>query len=114
MNAAHVLVPVALLAFSSPALAAPAVRLAYEAPRGCPSEPEFVAAVTARGADFDVGETTRQPHVMVVSINKGGDGFVGAFQLRDDRDATNKREVRGASCAEVADALAVVTAIALH
>jgi hypothetical protein len=51
---------------------------------------------------------------MVVSINKGGNGFVGAFRVRDDRDATNKREVRGASCAEVADALAVVTAIALH
>jgi len=114
MTAAHVLVPVALLAVSSPALSAPAVRLAYEAPRGCPSEPEFVAAVTARGADFDGGKATGQPHVMVVSINRGGDGFVGAFQLRDDEGATNKREVRNASCAEVADALAVVTAIALH
>jgi hypothetical protein len=51
---------------------------------------------------------------MVVSIERKGYGFVGAFQLRDQRDATNKREVRGKSCAEVADALAVVTAIALN
>ncbi len=104
----------AVVAVWSPALAARPARLAYEAPYGCPSEPEFVAAVTARGADFDAREATQGPQTLVVSIHRQGDGFAGAFQVRSAADATNKREVRGATCVEVADALAVVTAIALH
>ena len=114
MKATHLLVPVALLAASVPAQAAPAVTLAYDAPAGCPSESEFVAAVTARGADFDAVRAAPVAQVMVVSISRAQDGFAGAFQVRDAREATNKREVRGASCREVADALAVVTAIALQ
>lgn len=73
-----------------------------------------MAAVTARGADFDTPRAARVPQVMVVSIARAQDGFAGAFRVRDEREATNKREVRGASCREVADALAVVTAIALQ
>ena len=114
MKATHLLVPVALLAVSVPAQAAPAVTLAYDAPAGCPSESEFVAAVTARGADFDAARATPVAQVMVVSISRAQDGFAGAFQVRGDGEATNKRRVRGASCREVADALAVVTAIALQ
>jgi hypothetical protein len=51
---------------------------------------------------------------MVVAIRKDGPGFSGAFQVRDDQDASHRREVHGPSCAGVADALAVVTAIALR
>jgi len=114
MDASRLLGAVALVAISSAARAAPATRLAYEAPPGCPSEREFVAAVTARGADFDAPEATGERHLMVVSIHRQPDGFAGAFNVRNERGATNKREVRGTSCGEVADALAVVTAIALH
>ena len=114
MKATHLLVPVALLLGSVPARAAPAVTLTYDAPAGCPSESDFVAAVTARGANFDAARATPVAQVMVVSISRAQDGFAGAFQVRDAREATNKREVRGASCREVADALAVVTAIALQ
>jgi hypothetical protein len=114
MNAAHLLAPVILLAASVPARATPAVKLAYGAPAGCPSEDDFVEAVTARGADFDAPGRTRLAEVMVVSITRAQEGFAGAFQVRDGGEATNKREVRGASCREVADALAVVTAIALQ
>ena len=90
------------------------MKLAYDAPAGCPSEDDFVAAVTARGAQFDAARGTPVPEVMVVSITRTDNGFAGAFQVRDGGEATNKREVRGASCREVADALAVVTAIALQ
>jgi hypothetical protein len=114
MNAANFLAPVIVLAASVPAQATPAVKLAYDAPSGCPSEDDFVAAVTARGADFDAHGRTVVAEVMVVSITRAQDGFAGAFQVRDGGEATNKREVRGASCREVADALAVVTAIALQ
>jgi hypothetical protein len=102
----------AFLVLSSPALAAGT--LAYEAPSGCPTRPEFAAAVASRGANFDGAETPPTGRTMVVSIRKQGDDFVGTFQVRDDHAATSKREVRGKSCNEVADALAVVTAIELH
>jgi hypothetical protein len=102
------------IALSSSALAQAAVGLAYEAPEGCPAERDFVAAVAARGAAFDGGATNGPHRVMVVAIRKQGDGFAGVFQLRDGETATDKREVQAPSCAEVVDAMAVVTAIALR
>ena len=105
---------IAVPALSSPALAENPVRLAYEAPQACPGQPDFVAAVAARGGNFDGVESTGRHRVMVVAIRKEGHGFAGAFQVRDDESASNKREVHGQSCGEVIDALAVVTAIALR
>jgi hypothetical protein len=108
------LIPVLALALSSPARAGATVRLAYEAPEGCPAQPDFVAAVAARGGEFDGTPSAASHSMMVVAIRKDGTGFAGAFQLRDDQTASDKREVYGQSCAEVVDALAVVTAIALR
>ena len=71
-----------------------------------------MTAVATRGANFDGAGAVKR--TMMVSIHQQDDGFAGAFQVRDDRAATDKREVHGASCGEVVDALAVVTAIALH
>ena len=108
------LFPIAVLALSSPALAENPIRLAFEAPEGCPAQPDFVAAVAARGGDFDGTRAAGSHRVMVVAIRRDGHGFAGAFQVRDDETATSKREVHGPSCGEVVDALAVVTAIALR
>lgn len=103
-----------LVALSSSRLAQAAVGLAYDAPDGCPSQREFVDAVATRGADFESAGTKDTHRVMVVAIRKQGDGFSGVFQVRDGETATNKREVQGAGCPEVVDALALVTAIALR
>ena len=83
MTAARLLTPVLLLAASVRAQATPPVKLAYDAPAGCPSEDDFVTAVTARGADFDAPRGTPVAEVMVVSIAKTDNGFAGAFQVRD-------------------------------
>lgn len=99
---------------ASPASAKSDVGLAYEAPDGCPTQPEFVAAVATRGAAFVGAATDRAHRIMVVAIRAEDGGFAGALQVRDDQTATNKREVHGPTCGEVADALAVVTAIALR
>ncbi|HLK90150.1 MAG TPA: hypothetical protein VKZ18_09665 [Polyangia bacterium] len=107
-------VPVFLVALASSGLAQAAVGLAYEAPDGCPTQREFVDAVAARDAHFDGAGPSGAPRVMVVAIRPRGDGFAGVFQVRDGDTATNKREVQGGTCAEVVDALAVVTAIALR
>jgi hypothetical protein len=108
------LVSLILLALPSPALARSGVGLAYQAPDGCPAQPEFVAEVVARGADFDRVAGAESKRVMVVAIRKDEGGFAGVFQVRDDQTATSKREVHGPRCAEVVEALAVVTAIALR
>src|SRR5436190_4300454 len=97
MNAGWICASVAL-AVSSAALGASPVRLVYEAPTVCPPEREFRAAVTDRGGNFDDAEATRGRQVMVVSIRRRGDGFAGDFQVRNERDSTDKREVRGATC----------------
>jgi len=113
-------VPFVVMALASPAsgasaaLAGAPVRLVYEAPAECPAQPEFVTAVAARGGDFDHGGSAGPHRVLVVAITKDDRGFAGAFQVRDDGTASDRREVHGQRCAEVADALAVVAAIALR
>jgi hypothetical protein len=112
VNTVHI--AVIILALSTPAFTKTGARLAYEAPEGCPSQPEFVAAVAARGAEFDGAETKDASRVMVVSIGKREGVFAGTFQVREKQSTTDKREVSGPSCTDVTDALAVVTAIALR
>jgi hypothetical protein len=114
MNGANIVAAAVVLAVSVPARATPTVKLGYDAPPECPSESEFVEAVRARGADLDAPRAARVPQVMVVSIVRAQGGFAGGFQVRYDGEATNKRQVHGADCRDVADALAVVTAIALQ
>ena len=108
------LASLSFLILSSPALGTATVDLAYDAPTGCPTRPEFVAAVASRGADFNDAETPAASRTLVVAIHKQADDFVGAFQVRDYQVATNKREVHGKSCGEVVNALAVVAAIELR
>jgi hypothetical protein len=67
-----------------------------------------------REGDLAATQATREPQVMVISIRKQGATFAGELQVRGERQTSDKREVRGTTCSEVADALAVVTAIALR
>jgi hypothetical protein len=106
------LLAVLTLVWSSPARAA-ATELLYQAPAGCPGKPQFVEAVAAHGGDLGEGQAAGE-RVFVVSIARQGDAFSGGFQVRDSGGTTGKRQVGGRSCSEVADALAMVTAIALQ
>jgi hypothetical protein len=108
--------PVALAALvcARSSKAGPPARLAYAVPSGCPSEAEFVAAVSARGGLFDRTGPEPVSRAMDVSIRRGESGFTGSFQLRDGGNASGLREVHAASCTEVMEGLAVVTAIALR
>jgi hypothetical protein len=106
------LLPAALLvaALSPPSASA---RLAYDAPPDCPTEPEFRAAVSARGTEVALGSSKDVARVLAVTIRRQADSFGGTFQIRDRRGATDKRLVNGRRCADVVDALALVTSIAL-
>ncbi len=102
----------AVFALPSSALAQAAARLHYTAPAGCPAQAEFEAAVAARGGQFD-SEPARDS-AFDVSINAAVEGFRASLTVRSATGTSNPREVRAASCDAVADALAVVTAIALN
>jgi hypothetical protein len=87
--------------------------LSFEAPSGCPSEAQFLAAVAARGGDFERLRSGGTNRSIEISIGGSGSGFHGSLRMRDGDDATDPREVHADSCGAVVDGLAVVTAIAL-
>ena len=89
------------------------VRLYYAAPEPCPTEADFLAAVTARGGRFDAAEAASGTRQMKVSILRGARGFEGSLTLEGEEGASGDREVHAAECAEVTDGLAVVATIAL-
>jgi hypothetical protein len=80
--------------------------LAYRAPTGCPTEADFLTQVAARGGRF----RAEDERTFDVSVELRGGNFSGSLRVGE----SEPREVSGASCAEVADALAVVTALALQ
>ncbi len=90
------------------------VQLEYTAPAGCPSQAEFVALVAHRGGDFAQPAAKLGARRMVISVRREASGHLGQLELRGDDAASDARELRGQSCAEVAEALAVVAAIALR
>jgi hypothetical protein len=101
-------------ALASPAAAEPGAGLSYRAPGECPAEPAFVAAVTARGGRFERAAGGGAGRAFDVSITRSEDVFRGTLQVRASDGLSGAREVHAASCAEVVDGLAVVTAIALR
>jgi hypothetical protein len=85
--------------------------LRYSAPAGCPGELDFVRAVAVRGGHFQAGDHDRS---FEVTISEDGDGYAGRFRIARLQHSSTTREVRGSSCLEVMDGLAVVTALALQ
>jgi hypothetical protein len=104
----------AWLFWAAPAHAATGGHLAYRAPDGCPSQADFEASVAERGAHFDGAGAPDSGRELRVAIAQSTGGFSGSFQVIDAADASTTREVHGATCQEVAAALAVVSAIALR
>lgn len=100
----------ALVASVFPAAAAaqgPA-RVAYDAPEGCPSVEGFTAALRARGV-----EITGASPALAVAIRRGEGGVTGSLRI-GEAGAAGPREVSGANCGEVVDALAAVASLALR
>lgn len=103
-----------VLLLSGSAARAANTQLSYQAPDGCPAEQGFLAAVEARGAALNARSNAREPRLLHVRIERDAGGFSGTFQLGDGKTASGPRRVRAPTCAEVSEALAVVTAIALQ
>jgi hypothetical protein len=90
------------------------VQLEYTAPVGCPTQTEFVALVANRGADFAHPDPKTKTRSVIVTLRREGNEHVGTLELRQSDRSSDARQLHAASCAEVADALSVVAAIALR
>jgi hypothetical protein len=87
----------------------------YRASPGCPSQQDFVAAVESRGSSFERPTAEQSAAaVFTIDIERAESDFVGSLQVKRATASSAAREVRGATCAEVVDALSLVTAIELR
>lgn len=102
------LVGLATAAVTAAAQAAP--HLDYRAAAGCPADTEFLAAVRARGGDVDLAGGSTDG--IEVAIERTSEGYRGTVRVKDTGQRSEAREVRSAACSEVADGLAIVTALA--
>jgi hypothetical protein len=100
--------------WGSPAHAADRVVLAYSAAAGCPSETDFKAAVEGRGGYFEGPRAPGSAWALRVSIVQDSGGFRGTLQSTNEDATSAVREVHSATCQDVVDALAVVSATALN
>lgn len=103
-----------LLLVAPPAHAANKGHLVFSSPEGCAGEAEFKAAVAARGGQFDDASATGNERSLRVTIARDEAAFRGSFQTEGLEGASAVREVHGATCQEVVEALAVVCAIELR
>jgi hypothetical protein len=88
------------------------VRIEYQTEGSCPSKASFVAEVKARLAQRSTphGPDAR---LFTVTIRPSGAGSEGQLQIRQHSGAVDSQSIKGASCAEVGSALALVTALAI-
>jgi hypothetical protein len=88
------------------------VRITYQAEGACPSERSFREDVESRTllARQPTGHETRQ---FIVMVKDQGHQSLGRLVIGDQHGSVVTREVTGESCAEVASALALITALAI-
>lgn len=107
----RLLAPLAGLAAAAVTTAAHAEpHLDYRAVTGCPADTEFVAAVRARGGSVEL--TGASNDEIDVAIERASDGYRGTVRVTSTGLSSEAREVRSTECGEVADGLAIVTALA--
>jgi hypothetical protein len=89
----------------------PPVRLAYVAPPGCPDGMAVGAAIAARAPRVRWADGA--PRTIALTIVPSDAGFTGDVTLTGDGPPPAGRRLTGATCGEVAAALALVAAITL-
>jgi hypothetical protein len=89
------------------------IRLEYRGAPECPSANEFNRAVFSRTTRAHLAETEPAARTFVVVLERAGSGFAGSLAVREAEGTTTSREVKGADCGEVAQALALATSLAI-
>jgi hypothetical protein len=104
----------AVIALTQPCAAQEqALDLRYEADAVCPDLPAFSAILREKLGAAGIDALSAVSPRLQVGLRAIDSGFAGQLQLRRADGTQYDREVRGASCAEVANALAFVLALAL-
>jgi hypothetical protein len=88
------------------------VSLAYSAVKDCPTDRDFVDRVRARTKRFLLAPPTSEHRQFRVTIRNHSNEFMGALESSDAGGET-RREIPGATCDEVAEALALVLALTI-
>jgi hypothetical protein len=83
--------------------------LSYAASADCPSEAAFRADVRSRVENAAAADGAR----LDVRIEARAEGYAGHIVVRDAAGGTGRRTIEGATCNEVAGALAFLTALAI-
>lgn len=108
---------VSLWASASPASASVALDYRIEdaaQAAACPSRDAFIGALHARGVRLDAPQARSRARAVQIVIRKDDGAFRGELVVqRDDAPRAEPRRVHDVACSEVAEALAVSTAIAL-
>lgn len=91
-----------------------ALVLHFEAPTDCPSRDVFVRNVRAltHAATFDASPDDERARVLSIVVGSDADGHRGTLSLVEGETRAT-REFEAATCAEVVEALALATALAL-
>lgn len=111
------IVLVARSAGAAPPPAAPAfpVHLRYSAPRTCPSEADFVAALRRDTVPFELTSEGEARRVIDVDLEVLAGSARGHFRLLDRGPGTTiQRELTGPDCEAVARALALMLALTMQ
>lgn len=93
--------------------AAEPIRITFTAAPGCPDRDAFAGEVWARTARARPAAEGEPARMFRVDVSAAGGAFRGRLAIEDPAGATAVREVSGVSCAEVASALALITALAI-
>ena len=93
------------------------LRVEYVAPASCPTREDFEALVRARTPLAEFGDDARARSLRV-ELTSNGDAFHGHLEMSGIAPSTDKatpheRDVDGETCADVVDALGLVTALAI-
>lgn len=110
-----VLIALALLLVPRVATAQDAepISVDYQVPGTCPSSDWFLGEVRARTPRARAANAGERARVLVVRVEGTSGGYVGRLTIDDAGTRSTPRELRGATCAEVASALALIGALAV-
>lgn len=89
------------------------ITLAYDAPTPCPDADTFFHEISARTTRVRATRANENARVLRVVVTDDGGAFVARLSVEDAGSASRAREVRGATCGEVVEALGLIAALTL-
>jgi hypothetical protein len=91
------------------------VRLEYRAPKSCPSEAWVVRRIQTRTDRFRRVTDTGNARIFSIAIAESDSGYFGTLEITEPAPAgrTTSRRIEAPQCIEVADGLALISALTI-